>query len=44
MQRPQLPGLARALLKASIVSLGTTGLISAADAHQLLLLVGLDDA
>ena len=44
MSAPNLPDAARAILKAVIVSLATTGLISCADAENLITLIGLRDA
>ena len=41
---PALPDVARSLLKALIVSLGTAGLIATADADTLIALLGLTDA
>lgn len=41
---PNLPDVARAILKALIVSLANTGLISRADAENLIALLGLADA
>ena len=44
MRPPELPDVARAILKNVIVSLGATGLISPADAERLIQQLGLDDA
>ena len=41
---PTLPDVARSILKALIVSLASTGLISRADAECLIALLGLGDA
>lgn len=41
---PNLPDVARGILKAVIVSLATTGLISNATAENLISLLGLRDA
>ena len=42
--KPNLPDVARAILKAVIVSLATSGIISSADAENLIALIGLHDA
>jgi len=44
MSAPNLPDVARAILKAVIVSIASTGLMSQADADNLLELLGLRDA
>jgi hypothetical protein len=44
MRRPDLPDVARSILKALIVSLAATGLISQGDADSLISLLGLQDA
>ena len=44
MNSPQLPDVARSLLKGLIVSLATTGLVTPADAENLISLLGLGDA
>lgn len=44
MSTPTLPDLARGLLKGFIVSLANAGLISGADAHNLITAMGLRDA
>lgn len=44
MKAPTLPDVARSLLKALIVSLASTGLMSAADAENVIALLGLQDA
>ena len=44
MRRPKLPDTACQVLKGLIVSLGTAGIISAADAEHLLRYLGLGDA
>ena len=44
MTRPNLPNVARAMLKGCIVSLGNAGLITTADAEFLLALLDLQDA
>ena len=41
---PNLPDVARSIIKALIVSLASTGLISAADADHVIALLGLQDA
>ena len=41
---PNLPDVARSLLKALIVSLASTGLLSQADAQNVIALLGLQDA
>jgi hypothetical protein len=41
---PALPDVARGILKALIVSLANTGLISQADADTVIALLGLHDA
>ena len=43
-KRPMLPDVARGILKALIVSLASTGLVSQADAENLIALLGLRDA
>ena len=42
--KPNLPDVARAILKAVIVSLATSGIISNADAENVIRLLGLHDA
>jgi hypothetical protein len=44
MSTPSLPDVARAILKALIVSLASTGLVSQADADNMIALLGLHDA
>ena len=44
MAAPDLPDAARGIIKALIVSLASTGLISNADAECLIALLGLRDA
>lgn len=44
MNAPNLPDAARSLLKSLIVCLSNTGLISRADADNLIALLGLADA
>lgn len=44
MTPPTLPDVARSIIKAVVVSLATTGLISQVDADNLIDLLGLDDA
>jgi hypothetical protein len=44
MSAPNLPDVARSIIKALIVSLASTGLISQADADNVLALLGLRDA
>ena len=44
MNAPHIPDVARAILKALIVSLATTGLMSLADADNVIALLGLHDA
>ena len=44
MNSPNLPDTARSILKAVIVSLGTTGLASHADVSLMLALLNLQDA
>jgi len=44
MSRPNLPDVARAILKAVIVSLGNAGLATSADVSLLLALLDLQDA
>ena len=44
MNAPNLPDVARSLLKALIVSLASTGLMSQADADNVIALLGLRDA
>jgi hypothetical protein len=44
MNAPNLPDVARGLLKGLIVSLASTGLISQADADNVIALLGLHDA
>jgi hypothetical protein len=44
MKPPSLPDAARALLKALVVSLANTGLISHADAECVIAMLGLGDA
>jgi hypothetical protein len=41
---PKLPDAARSILKSVIVALGSTGMISAADAEYLIYILGLIDA
>ena len=41
---PNLPDVARSILKALIVSLASTGLMSQADADNVIALLGLRDA
>ncbi len=44
MNAPNLPDVARGIIKGLIVSLANTGLISGADAECVLALLGLRDA
>ena len=44
MNPPNLPDVARSILKAVIVSLASTGLMSKADAENVITLLGLSDA
>ncbi len=44
MNAPKLPDVARSILKALIVSLASTGLMSQADADNVIALLGLKDA
>ena len=44
MSAPNLPDVARAILKALIVSLASAGLMSQADADNVIALLGLRDA
>lgn len=44
MKAPNLPDVARSILKALIVSLANTGLVSQADADNVIALLGLLDA
>lgn len=44
MSAPNLPDVARGLIKGLIVSLASTGLISQADADTVITLLGLRDA
>jgi hypothetical protein len=44
MRPPKLPDTARQVLKGLIVSLGTAGIVSSADAEHLLRYLGLEDA
>jgi hypothetical protein len=44
MNTPNLPEIARSILKAVIVSLATTGLITNADAEHLVAFLSLGDA
>lgn len=44
MSAPNLPDVARSLLKALIVSLASAGLMSKADADNVIALLGLRDA
>jgi hypothetical protein len=44
MSVPSLPDVARSILKALIVSLANTGLISQVDAGSFIALLGLEDA
>lgn len=44
MSAPNLPDVARSIIKAVVVSLATTGLISNADAENVIRLLGLHDA
>lgn len=44
MRAPKLPDVARAILKALIISLASTGLMSQADADNVIALLGLQDA
>ena len=42
--KPNLPDVARSILKALVVSLANTGLLSQADAENIIILLGLRDA
>jgi len=44
MNAPHLPDLARSILKALVVALASTGLMSRADAENVIVLLGLGDA
>jgi hypothetical protein len=44
MSAPRLPDVAAAILKGLIISLATTGLISQADADNIIAVLGLEDA
>ena len=44
MNAPNLPDVARSILKGLIVSLANAGLITGADSEQLIALLGLADA
>jgi len=44
MNAPALPDVARSILKAAIVSLATSGLITTADAEHLIAFLGLEHA
>ena len=44
MSAPNLPDVARSIIKAVIVSLASTGLMSQADAENVIALLGLSDA
>ena len=44
MRPPELPDVAREILKGAIVNLASTGLISRDDAEHLIRLLGLADA
>lgn len=44
MNAPNLPDVARGIIKALIFSLANAGLITGADAEQLIALLGLADA
>ncbi len=44
MNAPNLPDVARSIIKGLIVSLATAGLITSTDAENLLALLGLSDA
>jgi len=44
MSAPTLPDVARSIIKAVIVSLASTGLMSGADAENVIALLGLYDA
>lgn len=44
MKAPNIPDLARSILKALLVSLANTGLLSQADADNVIVLLGLHDA
>jgi hypothetical protein len=42
--KPNLPDVSRSILKALVVSLASTGLLSQADAENIITLLGLRDA
>ena len=44
MKAPNLPDVARSILKGAIMGLANAGLITSADAEQLIALLGLTDA
>lgn len=44
MNAPNLPDMARGIIKALIVSLANAGLITSADAERLVAILGLTDA
>lgn len=44
MNVPNLPDVARSVLKGAIVGLASAGLVSPADAEHLIALLGLEDA